>query len=93
MRNDARLWQENTIRRAKIYKWEYGLGDKAYVGEREMLTEIKGSNLSRDDVIWNLTLQHYRGRVEHLIAELVASSEICEIVALAELAEATEERH
>ena len=61
------------MRRAKLYPWEYGLGDKAYVGEAELLTEFKGKGLSSSDIEWNLTLQHYRGRVEHLISELVQS--------------------
>ena len=73
IRNDARLWQENIVRKAKIFKWEYGMGDKAYVGEAEMLTEFKGDGLSSSQVEWNHTLQHYRGRVEHLISEMVQS--------------------
>ena len=45
----------------------------AYVGEAEMLTEFKGDGLSSSQVEWNHTLQHYRGRVEHLISEMVQS--------------------
>ena len=55
---------------------EYGLGDKAYVGCREMLCEhkkYKDHTLTTDQIEWNLSLQHYRGRVEHLISELVHS--------------------
>jgi hypothetical protein len=73
IRHDSRLWKENLARRAKIFKWEYGLGDKAYVGCPELLTEFKGSPLTPSQREWNLTLQHYRGRVEHLIAEMVQS--------------------
>ena len=73
VRHDSRLWMENHIRRAKIFKWEYGLGDKAYIGCPELLTEFKGSQLSAARLNWNLTLQHYRGRVEHLIGGLVQS--------------------
>lgn len=74
IRHDSRLWKrENPLRRAKIYKWEYGLGDKAYKGCPEMLTEYIGkrANLSHSQLEWNLTVQHYRGRVEHAISELV----------------------
>ena len=39
---------------------KYGLGDKAYVGCPEYLTEIKGSNVSRSVMEYNLTIQHYR---------------------------------
>ena len=31
---------------ARIKPWEYGLGDKAYVGQRQIITEWKGRNLS-----------------------------------------------
>ena len=40
------------MRRAKLYPWEYGLGDKAYVGEAELLTEFKGKGLSSSDIEW-----------------------------------------
>ena len=73
VRHDSPIWKRNLIRRGKLFKREYGLGDEAYIGCPEMLTEFKGSNLPPDQVEWNLTLQHYRGRVEHLIAELVHS--------------------
>jgi hypothetical protein len=74
IRHDSRMWMENRVRRAKIFRWEYGLGDKAYVGCPEVLIEFKGKRetLSNDQLIWNLRLQHYRGRVEHLIGQLVA---------------------
>jgi len=64
---------DNHARRAKIFKWEYGIGDKAYVGCPELLTEFKGSQLDGMQLNWNLTLQHYRGRMEPLIAEVVQS--------------------
>ena len=73
VRHDGRLWMDNHARRAKIFKWEYGIGDKAYVGCPELLTEFKGSQLDGMQLNWNLTLQHYRGRMEHLIAEMVQS--------------------
>jgi hypothetical protein len=68
-RHDSRKHKENWRRRAKILPWEYWLGDKAYVGCPEFLTEIKGKNLPRSQVEYNLTIQHYRGRNEHLISE------------------------
>ena len=71
VRNDARLFQEDLFLQRRICPWEYGLGDKAYVGEPQILTEWKGSNLSVEQMRFNSTVQHYRGRVEHLIAELV----------------------
>ena len=49
------------------------MGDKAYVGVPEILCEFKGDNLSAQQLEWNLTLQHYRGRVEHVIGQLVRS--------------------
>lgn len=68
-RHDSRKHMENWRRRAKIYPWEWWLGDKAYVGCPEYLTEIKGRNLPRSQVEYNLVIQHYRGRNEHLISE------------------------
>ena len=53
--------------------WEYGLGDKGYVGCPQIITEWKGDGLTRRQIEFNLTLQHYRGRVEHLISEMVQS--------------------
>ena len=41
VKHDSPMWKDNLIRRAKLYKWEYGLGDKAYVGCPELLTEYK----------------------------------------------------
>ena len=76
IRHDSRLWMENRLRRSRMYRWEYGLGDKAYVGCPELLTEFKkpkGGTLTPQQNKWNLTLQHYCGRVEHLIGELVHS--------------------
>ena len=83
VRHDSRLWMENHIRRAKMFKWEYGLGDKAYIACPELLTEYKLPPQRRNqpppppltpaEIDWNLTLQHYRGRVEHLIGGLVQS--------------------
>ena len=55
----------------RIKPWEYGLGDKAYVGEPQIITEWKGRHLSRQQQRFNMMVQHYRGRVEHLISEVV----------------------
>ena len=54
----------------KMYRWEWALGDKAYIGCPEVMTEFKGSRLRFDQVEFNQLLQHYRGRVEHLIGEV-----------------------
>ena len=39
----------------------------------EFVHEAGSPPLSGRQVEWNLTVQHYRGRVEHLISELVQS--------------------
>jgi hypothetical protein len=70
--HDDPLWELNPFRKC-IRQWEYGLGDKAYVGCPEMLTEFKGANLSPDEKEFNICLQHYRGRNEHLVSELKQS--------------------
>ena len=70
IRHDSRMHMENERRRAMIYPWEYWLGDKAYVGCPEFLTEFKkskNSQLTPEQIEWNLMLQHYRGRNEHLV--------------------------
>ena len=69
-RHDGRVFREDVALRAKIYPWEYWLGDKAYVGYPEFITEFKGKNLTANKVEHNLTVQHYRGRNEHLIQSL-----------------------
>ena len=38
---------------------------------RQIITEWKGNNLTHEQRRFNLTVQHYRGRVEHLISEVV----------------------
>ena len=46
---------------------------KAYVGLAEFLTEFKlhkGAELSELQLEWNEMLQFYRGRNEHLVAEI-----------------------
>jgi hypothetical protein len=83
VRHDDRLWMEDLYIRSRMFRWEYGLGDKAYVGCPELLTEYKKTRkstrnlnpapLTGDQVEWNLLVQHYRGRAEHLISELVQS--------------------
>lgn len=70
IRHDSRIHMENERRRAMIQPWEYWLGDKAYVGCPEFLTEFKKSKkapLTAEKIEWNLLLQHYRGRNEHLV--------------------------
>ena len=47
------------------------MGDKAYVGAPQIITEWKGKNMTHEQQRFNLTVQHYRGRVEHLISEVV----------------------
>ena len=37
----------------RIKPWEYGLGDKAYVGQRQIITEWKGRNLSLEKQRFN----------------------------------------
>jgi hypothetical protein len=70
VRNDHRKWMDNQRRRALVYPWEYMLGDKAYVGCPEFLTEFKvyGGGLTEEQLNWNNTLQFFRGRNEHLVA-------------------------
>ena len=70
VRNDSRMWMEHPRRRARMFPWEYALGDKAYVGCPEFLTEYKGRNLQPDQRRWNNTLQFYRGRNEHQVMEV-----------------------
>jgi hypothetical protein len=70
IRHDARMHKENIERRRMIRAWEYWLGDKAYVGCPEFLTEFKkprNGQLTPEHIEWNLLLQHYRGRNEHLV--------------------------
>ena len=69
VRNDARKWMDHTARRARMYPWEYALGDKAYVGCPEFLSEYKNyGSLSDSERSWNDQLQFFRGRNEHLVA-------------------------
>jgi hypothetical protein len=64
----------NRVRRDKIHRWEWGIGDKAYVGCPEIMTEFKGSRLRADQLqYYNNLIQHYRGRVEHLINEVTTT--------------------
>jgi hypothetical protein len=57
-----------------MYRWEYSLGDKAYVGCDDFLTEFKkppGGSLNEEHKEWNKLLQHYRGaNSEALISQL-----------------------
>eukprot|EP00966_Prymnesium_polylepis_P053195 1230949-Prymnesium_polylepis.1 len=67
------MHKQNDARRREIKFWEYWLGDKAYVGCPEFLTEFKkpkGGQLSSEQIDFNLLIQHYRGRNEHLVRAL-----------------------
>jgi hypothetical protein len=69
--HDSKVHKRNRGRCRRMYPWEYSLGDKAYVGCDEFLTEVKGENLSKRQKEWNKLVQHYRGsRSEALIAQL-----------------------
>ena len=53
IRHDARMHKENEERRDRIKPWEWWLGDKAYVGCSEFLTEFKkpiGGQLTPEQV-------------------------------------------
>ena len=73
VRHDLPMHMGNQRRMAMIYPWEYWWGDKAYVGCPHMVTEYKkppGGQLTQREAAWNITFQHYRARVEHLIREV-----------------------
>ena len=55
VRHDARLWKENLRLLFRIKPWEYGLGDKGYVGCPQIITEWKGDGLTRRQIEFNLT--------------------------------------
>lgn len=40
-KHDSPMWMDNAARRRLLRTWEYGLGDKAYIGCPEILTEWK----------------------------------------------------
>ena len=69
--HDAPLWLNNRQRRDSLLENEYGLGDKGYEGCPEIITEWKGKEheLPKEKIIFNYTLQWYRGRGEHLVSE------------------------
>ena len=69
--SSTRIFREDVFLQSHIKPWEYGLGDKAYVGAPQIITEWKGKNMTHEQQRFNLTVQHYRGRVEHLISEVV----------------------
>ena len=75
IRHDARIFQGDRFLQSHIKPWEYGLGDKAYVGEPQVITEWKstflGPQLTARQKAFNTAVQHYRGRVEHLISQVV----------------------
>jgi hypothetical protein len=74
VRNDGPLHRRNRHRVQSMYRWEYSLGDKAYVGCDDFLTEFKkppGGSLNEEHKEWNKLLQHYRGaNSEALISQL-----------------------
>jgi hypothetical protein len=53
-----------------MFPWEFALGDKMYFGCPEFLTEFKGKHLPPQARTWNSMLQWYRGRNEHMVAEV-----------------------
>ena len=54
VRNDVRMWKDNTKRRRMMKPWEYALGDKAYIGAPEFLTEFKDyGRLTPQMIAWN----------------------------------------
>ena len=66
----------------RIKPWEYGLGDKAYVGQRQIITEWKGRNLSLEKhqdgaaLPWACGAPHWPGSGQpygsvHYVARLV----------------------
>jgi hypothetical protein len=71
--NDGPLHTANLMRRNQLRPWERGLGDKAYVGSDEYLTEFKKPPLGELTVAkkqHNAVIQHYRGRNEALVAQV-----------------------
>ena len=41
------MWMENMERRRRLCPWEYGTGDKAYIGCPEILTESRVEEAER----------------------------------------------
>ena len=74
VKHDATIFQNDRLWHSILRPWEYGLGDKAYVGEPSVLTEWKGKHLSFERLRFNKIVQHYRARVEHLISSEVVDS-------------------
>ena len=72
--NDAPLHGRNERRRASMFDWEFFLGDKAYVGCDDAVTEYKkpvGAELTQKQKDWNKLVQHTRGSVgESAVAQL-----------------------
>ena len=76
VRHDMPMHVCNRRRMGLIYPWEFWWGDKAYVGCPHMITEYKkprGGELTDRQKTWNITFQHYRARIEHLIREVKSS--------------------
>ena len=71
------MWMNNTLQRSLIKKWEYGTwATKHTSAARKSFTEWKKprkSSISSEQKEWNLLLQFYRARNEHLISELKQS--------------------
>lgn len=72
--HDGTLWDLNKKRKKKIRAWEYSLGDKAYIGCEEMLTEFKkpkGGQLTQLQLRHNQIIKHYRGaNSEGMVSQL-----------------------
>ena len=74
VRHDSRLWDGTGMDPR-----EYGFADKAYIGADELVCEFKKTKklkkLEPYMKRFNLLLQHYRGRGEHSIAEVVQGAD------------------
>ena len=46
VRNDARKWTEHTARRARVYPWEYMLGDKVQLAAKPLACHPPLTSLS-----------------------------------------------
>ena len=72
VRHDSRLFKEKP---SGMHPREYGIADKAYIGCPELVCEYKKTKklktLKKHKKRFNLILQHYRGRGEHSISEVV----------------------
>ena len=72
--HDITMWRK--VQRS-LFDWEYWIGDKGYIGAPEIICEYKmykGRPLTTEQIEFNRMLQFYRGRNEHLVAELVQAN-------------------